>query len=229
MPSYSLEEDLVNSFSKKSGKLLRSLGVDRRANNFLIHEFDSRFGVADLVMGTYSKTSWKDTARYCLNENWIEPLASLEEKSVFSFDDFRVRFGTSVGLAKRQLGEYQRAGFVARTPDGRYVLSKSYRPITKLVVSVEAKLRNWRKALLQAVRYKKFSDYSFVLLDKDQAGGALLHLESFRANNVGLILMKPASFEVIITPPKNVKKGREYSLRLNEVVVRSLNARTKAC
>lgn len=50
----------------------------------------------------------------------------------------------------------------------------------------EMKLSNWSRALMQAYRYKAFSDISFVLLDDTYISRALTNLNRFKRANVGL-------------------------------------------
>lgn len=51
----------------------------------------------------------------------------------------------------------------------------------------EMKLRKWKRALIQAFRYKAFSNYSYVLVDMDHVNPALYNIEQFKISNVGLI------------------------------------------
>ena len=51
----------------------------------------------------------------------------------------------------------------------------------------EMKLRNWKRALTQAYRYKSFSDYSYVMLDNSNIQPALKNIELFRRSNIGLL------------------------------------------
>lgn len=49
----------------------------------------------------------------------------------------------------------------------------------------EAKLKDWRKALQQAFRYRYFADKAIVLMPHEQAGPALENLEVFRHHSIG--------------------------------------------
>ena len=51
----------------------------------------------------------------------------------------------------------------------------------------EAKLKNWKRAIVQAFRYKAFVDMSYVILDHDHVNPALSQLERFVRSNVGLM------------------------------------------
>ncbi|WP_421908260.1 hypothetical protein [Methanolacinia petrolearia] len=51
----------------------------------------------------------------------------------------------------------------------------------------EAKLKNWKRALFQAFRYKAFVKVSYVIMDHDHINPALSNMEKFRNSNVGLL------------------------------------------
>ena len=55
------------------------------------------------------------------------------------------------------------------------------------VISFEMKLRNWKRALSQAFKYRAFSNISYVVIDYDRANPALRNLEIFERSNVGLL------------------------------------------
>jgi hypothetical protein len=54
------------------------------------------------------------------------------------------------------------------------------------VTAIEAKLKDWRKGLMQASRYRFFANRSLLVLPTETAAVALVFLETFRALNVGL-------------------------------------------
>lgn len=51
----------------------------------------------------------------------------------------------------------------------------------------EAKLKNWKRAIVQAFRYKAFTNISYVILDHDHVSPALLQRERFVKSNIGLM------------------------------------------
>ena len=55
------------------------------------------------------------------------------------------------------------------------------------VVAVEFKLRNWRRAIAQAFRYRNVANEAYVILDSACVGPALEHLDVFQRSNVGLL------------------------------------------
>lgn len=56
----------------------------------------------------------------------------------------------------------------------------------KEVVSIEAKLKNWKRALIQAYKYRSFSKKSYVFMDIDYINAPLENLDEFKKYNIGL-------------------------------------------
>jgi hypothetical protein len=59
-------------------------------------------------------------------------------------------------------------------------------PIALEFVAIEAKLRDWRRALFQAARHRSYAHQSWVLLDSSSALPAIQNLARFRTLNIGL-------------------------------------------
>ena len=214
---FDLEHELVRAFSLKSNDFLKSLLKRSVANQFLLHEFNSNFGIADVVLGTFKPGVTRQAVRESINPNWVTPLASLKRGTKLTVEQFRQTHGLSKAGAMKRLNEYAEAGFLNRVDSNTFRVTKEYKAVANLVVSIEAKLKDWRKALVQARRYKRFSDFSFVLLDGAQASAAKNHLSLFEAQNVGLVSLTVDKLEFHFIPKKNEKKMTDYYLRINEV------------
>lgn len=74
------------------------------------------------------------------------------------------------------------------------------------VTAVEAKLKNWRQALAQAIRYKDFANVVVVAMDATMIPTKDVHLDQFRAEQVGLCAVSYESIEWIV-PPKIREEG----------------------
>lgn len=57
---------------------------------------------------------------------------------------------------------------------------------TNEIISIEAKLKNWKRALRQAYRYKSFSEESYVFMDESYIGSPLKNIDEFKKYNIGL-------------------------------------------
>lgn len=89
------------------------------------------------------------------------------------------------------------------------------RPILK---AFEIKLNNWRRALLQANRYRLFANSSIVVLPARNQNAALKYLETFRLLEVGLWSFDPVAKRIVrhYTPrprkPQDTRQERQAVL-----------------
>jgi hypothetical protein len=95
------------------------------------------------------------------------------------------------------------------------------------VTAIEAKLKDWRKGLQQASRYRHFANRSLLVLPSRTAMIALEYIEAFRRLNVGLWEFDPATERITKHNTPRIRKAinakaREKAIR---VIHRSLNLR----
>ena len=67
-----------------------------------------------------------------------------------------------------------------------YILSCNYQMSFVKNFAIEAKLKDWKRAIKQAYRYKWFAEYTFVVLDAHHSRPALNNIDVFEKYNVGL-------------------------------------------
>lgn len=112
-------------------------------------------------------------------------------------------------------------GLVGR-PD---ILLKSKK--NKKIITIELKLKNWKRALAQAYKYKSFSDISYVCMDESNIESVLKHLNMFKKYNIGLItISKKKKVNIIykpnITKPYNKVLYEKATLKFNNFEVNNL-------
>lgn len=56
-----------------------------------------------------------------------------------------------------------------------------------MAFAFEMKLSNWKRALMQAFRYRSFAESAYVLLDRKHIAPALKQIDKFERANVGLL------------------------------------------
>ncbi len=59
----------------------------------------------------------------------------------------------------------------------------------KKIITIEVKLKNWKRALQQAYKYRSFSDMAYICMDEKNIKPALENIELFEKSNIGLISM----------------------------------------
>ncbi len=87
----------------------------------------------------------------------------------------------------------------------------------------EGKLKDWRRALQQAFRYRYFADKAIVVMPSENAGPAVANLEAFRHSSVGLW-----TFEVTtgkIREHYTPTRVRAFSVEAREKAIRTLSSK----
>lgn len=84
--------------------------------------------------------------------------------------------------------------------------------IIKKSVAIEAKVRDWRKGLKQAMRYKSFADKSYLAVYDEFIDVPLGHLDVFRALNIGLLGVSDSAVNVYYEPNANQLDYDKYLL-----------------
>lgn len=82
------------------------------------------------------------------------------------------------------------------------------------VIAIEFKLSNWRRALLQAFRYRNFANESYVILDRAHAARAIDTVKEFREANIGLITINTDGVVEAIHYPEPTIPFSEYFSRI---------------
>lgn len=83
------------------------------------------------------------------------------------------------------------------------------------VISFELKLTDWRRAMVQAFRYKSFSHLSYVVMPEATAENAKLHANEFQQYGIGLISFSPEGLHVIC----DSQPSTPYSPQLSDKVL----------
>jgi len=90
--------------------------------------------------------------------------------------------------------------------------------------AIEVKLKNWRRALRQAYRYKWFSEKSFVCLPEDNSTQAQQHLEMFQRLAVGLMVVSDdGELKTVFAPPTEKPLDVVMKMMLNEELLTRLH------
>ncbi|MDQ5982325.1 MAG: hypothetical protein QG549_322 [Patescibacteria group bacterium] len=88
-------------------------------------------------------------------------------------------------------------------------------------IAIEAKVRDWRKGIKQAMRYKAFADKSYLAVYDDHISKPLEYIDIFKALNIGLIGVSDNGVEIYFEPSDNyidAKKSYLASERVYSVI-----------
>lgn len=212
---FETELNLVNRFKENY-----ILNLDIDGPSVVLEEVGLGFGIADLVIGELIY----DNENLRIGREPLRPIdvgiykiVEREQRVTVESVSYMTR------CSKRQvsiaLEKLVRAAFVKKE-DLFYVLTKPYELVFRQSIAIEAKLKNWKRAMMQAYRYKWFADYSYVVLDANYIKPALENIGLFKEYNVGLLsLSTEGEFQNYFSPHKEKPIDSKMQILLSETLL----------
>lgn len=197
------EEDLTRSF-------LRVLQRSAPGGWALLREIDAGVGVADLILVETQRTTRSELRLMKRVPPRLAPLLSpTVADQLTSLSTLMEATGTSRASALRLVSTLIALRLVRRAGETLYFRSVQSPPFEH-VVAIEAKLRDWKRALTQAYRNRQFASQSWVVLDGYYSVSDTA-IDSFIRAQVGLATCSSAGELKIhvhaeTLPPSNLQK-----------------------
>lgn len=187
-------------------------------------ELNSPSGIADLVAIELSK-NWQQARSISLvPARWLYALKRLPMETIVSAKSFAHGHGVTEATAHAILSAYTQATFCEFEPLKQVWTKRSDPlPIAQKIVAIEAKLRDWRRALYQAVQYASFAFESWVVMDKGSLHSVAVHLDEFERRGIGLIgLSKTGQVELLNAASHRMPRMPERFWQANAEISRRL-------
>jgi len=172
--------------------------------DIVIKEFAGGYGIADLAFARNFLTSENRVNRVPINNYFaLKSYLSLSSNSPFSIDDVMRFSGTSKFISLKIINTLLNNDYIYK--DNKFYLKKEItfnNPIKKLV-AIEVKLKDWRQGIMQARRYKSFTNECYLaILSNYEKNIDYSYLEKF---GIGLILFNSKTGNIWIKrkPVKN--------------------------
>ncbi|MEI7235843.1 hypothetical protein WCT82_19815 [Pectobacterium carotovorum] len=206
------EDALVTSFS--------SLIMVNEKNISLTREFNCGFGIADIVIfKILNQDDAMDLGK--ISADWAFTLRSLPLRKKFNVETVSVLSGASTSASKKAIKEFIEAGFCEKKDNNFFIKIKNPKPLCKSIIAIEAKLKDWKRALWQASRYKIFSNQSWVVLDKHCATPAISNIKEFEKYNIGLATVTADGiYEEIFSPEPDDHKSELAFWKANSLLAK---------
>ena len=170
-------------------------------------EFDAGNGVADIVLYKL-RSDWNRYANITkIKPQWANALIVLPYRKLFDLNYFSNLTCVTRATALRILNDYIEAGYCQKRKSGWIKIKQPRPPIPKMY-AIEAKLRDWKKALHQATRYLDFAHQSWVLLDNYYCLPAIENKMEFEKRKIGLMTIRPSGaltilIDAVATAPRS--------------------------
>jgi len=102
--------------------------------------------------------------------------------------------------------------FIKIVDDKYYFKVNGWMPIAKEVIAVEAKLKDWKRGIVQANRYKSFANKTYLAMPAQQEKN--IDRELLKKHNIGLMLFDTNTGKLIMKNPRKKKALNKYKANL---------------
>lgn len=178
--------------------------------NKVATEVSSGYGVADLVFFDFNQAVVDERVRQGLSP--IEHINLL--RILLELQKYRQNQSVSITTLRKKTPSL-RKDLVTFLIDNNFLIAErnntgvssyrkgfNYQNGLQEVVAIEAKLKNWRRGLYQAYRYRCYADKSYLAVYTKAINAPLRHRQEFKKFNVGLIEVVNDNIKVHIEPQK---------------------------
>ncbi|MEJ7823408.1 MAG: hypothetical protein WKF85_13880 [Chitinophagaceae bacterium] len=174
------EKDLVASLKKNVGQICE--WGPEHSYTAILEEVNLGYGIADLVI---SKITDNNLHHQRLTYFDITIYKIVEVETDVTFEKIKLITKASKSSILKSIKKLMMESFVNES-DTFFKVTNQYKMLSEETIAIEAKLKNWKRALEQAFRYKWFSDQSYVVLDSKSIKPAIKNLNEFKKFEVGL-------------------------------------------
>jgi hypothetical protein len=117
-----------------------------------------------------------------------------------------------------RLRSLERLGILKETTEGVFALRRRALPKTAHVVAVEAKLRRWREAIVQAASYLGFANQSYVALPRQVIKNNTLLRTAAKGSRVGVLAVDPDGVAIIYVAPRHRTRSADWIWLLSRTI-----------
>lgn len=189
-----------------------------------VREFATSSGLADLIAVELAH-DWRLRIRLGnIVPRWAYALHCIPGVLPFTLTSFSSLANVSISTARTILRRFEDAGFCKSVVDGvHWIKTIEPEPLALRIVAVEAKLRDWRRALYQAAQHADYATHCWVVLDRGALNNARAHSHEFRMRGVGLAgLSGNGNAQVVVPAPARVPRIPHRLWQANAEIARRL-------
>lgn len=173
-----------------------------------LREFNTSSGIADLVGAGLTQGGAGEVSLGRVPPKWAYALHCLPCGGPFSADHLAGLGNVTVQSARSILKLFEESGFCERIlQSNQWIKTSQPEPVADRIVAVEAKLRDWRRALYQAAQHSTYASYSWVVLDRSALASTCKYVSAFQSRGVGLAGLS-ADGEIHVVTPARKKTPR---------------------
>ena len=176
---FDTEEQLVQT-------LISSLRKSGNRNYRIVLELDAGVGFADIVLHKRAPRTSQALKLLARVPPRLAPILDFDiAKNIKTCKELTDLLGLTGTSASRLVRQLQKLEILEVGPSNARISSVKAPPF-ETIISIEAKLSDWSRALVQAYRNRQFADESWVVLDHRYYKPAASQIDRFQRSGVGL-------------------------------------------
>lgn len=177
-------------FSQQIASLLNDSG-------YLVKtEIDSGYGIADVVALRSLSQRVAKREKYnqfdqLSNENFFKVLEVISENNnkPTHLDDITNNVNLSNGYIRSKiLKGLESKGFIKNIDNKLYLKINGWAPLSNNIIAIESKLSDWKRGIIQALRYKTFANKVYLALPENKIH--LVDPKELERLSIGLVTIK---------------------------------------
>ncbi len=203
---------------KTENQLVEELGkglTSQFNTDTFIREFSAGYGIADLAFARNFFTNKNKVDRQPINNYYaLKGILSLPNSIPFTKNDFINVTGISNSMCTKVFQILIEKDYIQRKGGNKFIKTLDlYSPIKKLV-AIEVKLKDWKQGILQARRYKSFTDECYLAILADYERN--IDYDLLNQFGIGLILFNQNDGKILIKKqPGRIKLLTIYNTLLD--------------
>lgn len=193
-------------------------------------EFAVGYGIADLVFAkSFISKNNKLDRRPISNYYALMLYLGLKDNEIFTVKEARSSIRSSDSTAQAAINYLLKDGYIEHAEKRAYVKSYTMEKPELKLVAIEAKLRDWKQGIMQARRYKSFTDESYLALLSQYEKN--VDYELLDTHDIGLIVVDEKDGSIafkrrpIGTRPEHMA-AIETSMYADEVFLNTFSLKT---
>ncbi len=223
---FKTENQLVTNVSNQIRKRAEHLPAFlRKPSQCLLNEVSLGYGVADIVVADKAENLSNRT--HVLNDFQVLLFDLILDNPGVSLNCISSITRTSAQKVESSLDTLIGEKFISL--QSRFFFpERKYEEIAAKSVAIEAKLKNWKRALHQAYRYKWFAERVFVCMPEENIGPAVASISKFRRMKVGIIAINAdGDLKFIYSPRPSQPINKKMPVLLNEKLIATTDTSLK--
>lgn len=199
----------------------KQLESNKNNNTNILQEFNARFGNVDIVevnYNSYSNTLTNSQAELLSVYSHALVVGYLHKNTSRTYKYLLNKTGYTEDYLNSILQTLEKAKIIVSINSTKYMICKDFKFPNLKFNSYELKLKDWKKAILQATRNTVFSYKSFVVMPNKEAIKLYQkHSEIFELYNIGLIGVTKKTYYKYITP-----KVHKHTYSISPIFISSM-------